>query len=98
MRLYEKEVTIPVLPDHKGLLSHIDQALRFRLADGASPLRFVVTETDAEHYQCEIGVMSALRAGIVPGSVRRPLASTAVEHKVHAATDERPTKARQTPS
>ncbi len=58
MRLYEKEVTIPVLPDHKGLLSHIDQALRFRLTDGASPLRFVVTETDAEHYHCEIGVMA----------------------------------------
>ncbi len=58
MRLYEKEVTIPVLPDHKGLLSHIDQALRFRLTHGVSPLRFVVTETDAEHYNCEIGVIA----------------------------------------
>ena len=68
MRLYEKEVTIPVLPDHKGLLSHIDQALRFRLTDGASPLRFVVTETDAEHYHCEIGVM----AEDGDGATRRP--------------------------
>ena len=58
MRLYEKEVTIPVLPDHKGLLSHIDQALPFRLTHGASALRFVVTETDAEHYNCEIGVIA----------------------------------------
>ena len=48
MRLYEKEFKVPTLPDHKGLLSHIDQALRFRLRDGASPLRLAVTETDYE--------------------------------------------------
>ena len=58
VRLYEQQVTIPVLPDHTGLLSHIEQALRFRLADNETPLRFVVTETDAEHYRCEIGVVA----------------------------------------
>ena len=58
MRLYEKELTIPVSPDHKDLLSYIDQALQFRLTDGSSPLRFVVTETDAEYYHCEIGVLA----------------------------------------
>ena len=57
MRLYEEEFMIPVAPGHRNLLSHVDQAMRFRLAEVGVPLRFVVTATDAEHYHCEIGVM-----------------------------------------
>ena len=58
MRLSEEEVVIPIAPGHKNLLSHIEQAMRFRLTDTATPLRFVVTRTDAEHYRCEIGMMA----------------------------------------
>ncbi len=58
MRLSEEEFVIPIAPGHRNLLSHIEQAMRFRLADAGTPLRFVVTETDAEHYHCEIGVMT----------------------------------------
>ena len=56
MRLYEEECLIPVAPKHQDMLSHVDQAMRFRLADAGTPLRFVITATDAEHYHCEIGV------------------------------------------
>ena len=63
MRLNEEEVSIPALLNHKGLLAHVDRALRFRLADGESPVRFVVTETDAEKYRCEIGVIEEDRTG-----------------------------------
>ena len=59
MRLYEQQVTIPVSPEHRGLLSHA------------------------------VGILSALRAGISPKSVRRPLASTLVEHKVKPAAKKR---------
>ena len=69
MRLYEKEIKVPILPDHKGLLSHLDQALRFRLRDGASPLRVAVTETDAENYHCEIGVTAGDGADHSPDSI-----------------------------
>ena len=58
MRVSEEEFVIPIAPGHRNLLSHIEQAMRFRLADAGTPLRFVVTETDAEHYHCEIGVMA----------------------------------------
>lgn len=58
MRLSEEEFVIPVAPGHRNLLSHIEQAMRFRLAGGGTPLRFVVTATDSEHYHCEIGVMA----------------------------------------
>ena len=64
MHLYEEEFVIPVAFEHRDLLSHVDQAMRFRLADVGTPLRFVVTATDAEHYHCEIGVMAG---GNTPG-------------------------------
>ncbi len=46
-----------------------------------------------ENYWEAVGVMSALRAGISPKSVRRPLASTLVEHKVKHAAKKRQVKA-----
>ena len=58
MRLSEEEFVIPIAPGHRNLLSHIEQATRFHLADTGIPIRFVVTQTDAEHYHCEIGVMT----------------------------------------
>ena len=58
MRLSEEEFTIPVAPGHRNLLAHFEQAMRFRLADTGTPLRFVVTKTDAAHYHCEIGVLA----------------------------------------
>ncbi len=76
MRLYEEEFVIPVAPGHRDLLSHVDQAMRFRLADAGTPLRFVVTATDVEHYHCEIGVMEG---GDTPAT---PKAET-IFHFVH---------------
>ncbi len=58
MRLTEEEFTIPVAPGHRNLLAHIEQAMRFRLAESGKPLRFAVTKTDSAHYHCEIGVMA----------------------------------------
>jgi hypothetical protein len=62
VHLHEAEFLIPVAPEHRDLISHVDQAMRFRLVDAGIPLRFVVTATDAEHYHCEIGVMAGVEA------------------------------------
>ena len=71
VRLYEEEFVIPLAPEHRDLLSHVDQAMQFRLADSGTPLRFVVTATDAEHYHCEIGVMSGGPEAVEPDSIFR---------------------------
>ncbi len=60
MFLYEKEFEIPAAPGHRGLLSHIPQALKFRLGDGAFPVRFVITHSDSERYRCEVGALEGL--------------------------------------
>ncbi len=58
--LAEKEFDIPAAPGHLDLLSHIPQALKFRLADNAFPVRFVITRSDREHYHCEVGVLKGV--------------------------------------
>jgi hypothetical protein len=56
--VFEETFSIPPAPGHSGLLAHVEQALSFRLNDGVSPLRFVVTESDSTHYRCELGLLA----------------------------------------
>ncbi|MCZ6673939.1 MAG: DUF3326 domain-containing protein, partial [Verrucomicrobia bacterium] len=60
MIVYEKGLSIPYASGHKGLLSHVEQALRFRLPKEENPLRLAITETTDEEYRCEIGVLEGL--------------------------------------
>ena len=60
MILFEKEFSIPAAPGHKALLSHVEKAFQFRLHDGSIPLRFAVTKSSPEQYQCEVGVSEGL--------------------------------------
>ena len=60
MIVCERGFSIPYAPGHKGLLSHLEQALRFRLPKEENPLRLTITETTDEEYRCEIGVLKGL--------------------------------------
>ena len=60
MFLFEREFEIPSAPGSRDLLSHIPQSLKFRLADGGFPVRFVMTHTDGERYHCEVGVLDGV--------------------------------------
>ena len=57
MFVFENEFSIPAAPGHMALLSHVAQALQFRLSDGSKPIRFAITESDSDHYRCEVGVL-----------------------------------------
>jgi len=60
MRLFEKEFSIPVVPEEKNLLSYLQQALQFQLHGDLSPIRMAITESDSDHYSCEVGVLEGL--------------------------------------
>lgn len=60
MLLVEKALEIPVAPGRPNLLTHIPKALKFRLSDDLVPIRFVITKSDKDHYDCELGVVSGL--------------------------------------
>jgi hypothetical protein len=62
MFVYEKQLSVPVAPGKRCVLEHVEQALRFRSANEAIPLRFVITESDQDRYACEVGFLEGLPA------------------------------------
>lgn len=58
MLLTEKEITVPRVTGHKGLLQHICTTAVRELAPTEVPVRLVVTRTDSDGYHCEVGVLS----------------------------------------
>lgn len=58
MLLNEKEVTLPGVKNHNRLLKHVSREVSRQLAPDEVPIRFAVTRTDDEGYQCELGVLS----------------------------------------
>jgi len=60
MHLFEKEFSIPVVPEEKNLLSYLHQALQFQLHGDLSPIRMAVTKSDLNQYRCEVGVMEKI--------------------------------------
>ena len=57
MLVYEKEITIPVIKDHRALLSHLSKVILDGVTPSEMPIRFAVTKTDANSYKCELGVL-----------------------------------------
>jgi len=57
MKLIEKEIWVPALPTETSLLSHFDQSISEILEDKEIPVRFVVTKSGNEGYQCELGIL-----------------------------------------
>lgn len=63
MRLYEKEIMIPLKKGHKDLISYFKEYVSNQLSDEI-PIRFVVTKTNNKGYYCELGVLSEINNNI----------------------------------
>ncbi len=57
MFLYEKEVSIPAVPGNGPLLSHMGGAVEFLVSKGSYALRFAIAGSNANHMQCELGIL-----------------------------------------
>ena len=57
MRIYQREVEIPKSKVN-SVISHLEQHIRATMDEGEIPIRFVITQTDADNYKCELGVLS----------------------------------------
>jgi hypothetical protein len=62
VRVFEQQVSLPSAPEHRGLLAHLRKAVEFRLEEGLTPSRFLVTRMTNDHYECELGVVEDPRA------------------------------------
>lgn len=59
MRLTERELELPVVDKHHGLLSYLLTELKKRLGQSETPIRFVISQTTSQTYRCEIGVLDS---------------------------------------
>lgn len=58
MRLFEKEIKIPIAKNGIQLIQYLsDQVLKV-ISEQDSPIRCVITKTDNENYYCELGLLS----------------------------------------
>ncbi len=71
MLLFEQEFDIPAVPRHGDLLAYLPRALKERVGDGVVPVRFVITQSDARSYHCEMATLAIDRQdrGARPESV-----------------------------
>ena len=60
MRVFERDLDIPLAAGHVDLVGHFRKEIMSRLPEGEIPIRLAVTSTDRSHYHCEIGVMEGL--------------------------------------
>lgn len=60
MKLYEKEILIPLTKDNKGLLEYFSQYLLDQIPKNEIPIRFVITRTDDKGYHSELGILSEI--------------------------------------
>ena len=67
MRLIERQISIPAAPDHRNMIAQIKKAVKFRLEEGAVPVRFAITNMDETHYQCEFGMLDGVDAQTADG-------------------------------
>ena len=65
MKLVERQIRIPAARGHRDLISHIQNAVEFRLEDGAFPVRFAVTAMDDTHYHCEFATLEGADPGVI---------------------------------
>lgn len=68
MFLTEREIDIAVGDGNDSLLAYFEQAIREHLAVDEIPVRFAVTQSSANGYHCELGVL----AGLEDAHVTRP--------------------------
>jgi len=58
MLLYEKEIVIPRVKTHDGLLGYVSGKVLEKLAPEEIPVRFVITRSNDDEYKCELGVLT----------------------------------------
>ena len=56
MRVFEKELNLENYNNNNDLIRFFDKSVSSQLAEGQSPIRFAITESNNSNYHCEIGV------------------------------------------
>jgi len=66
MFLTEQEIHVSSKKSDCSLLEHFEKAVQDHLAEDSFPVRFVVTKSDKNGYDCELGVLKGLEEARIP--------------------------------
>ena len=58
MRLFEKEIKIPIAKNGIQLIQYLSDQVSKVISEQDSPIRCVITKTDNKNYYCELGLLS----------------------------------------
>jgi len=58
MLLIEKEINVPSIKIEVALLKYFESIIKAQLSFGEVPVRFAVTKSDADGYNCEVGILT----------------------------------------
>lgn len=60
MKLIEQEFRVQSTRNNRGLLNYIKKIIHNKIASNEIPVRFAISTSDREKYQCEIGILSEI--------------------------------------
>ena len=60
MFVEERDLDLPLAPGHRGLISHVEEAIKFRLTGDSTVTRFFVAGTEENRYRCGVGLLGGL--------------------------------------
>jgi hypothetical protein len=69
MKITEKFLSLPISPGAPDFLDQVQNSQRFRIPGDAAPIRFVVTKSDADACECEVGILEGLGRDLAAGSL-----------------------------
>lgn len=58
MLLFERDIVLPIIPGHVGLLGHLRTGICQLLPNDVTPLRIGITHVDQQGYHCEVSAIS----------------------------------------
>ena len=63
MRLYEREVNLPIVRGHRNLLEYFAKVIQPQMGLDETLTRFVVTSSKIGGYRCELGILNYQQNG-----------------------------------
>ncbi len=69
MKIIEKFLSLPISLKAPDFLDQVQRSQRFRIPGDAVPIRFVVTKSDDDACECEVGILEGLGSDFLPGDL-----------------------------
>ena len=57
MTIYQREIEIPICRENHSIIDYFERQIKVNLDEGEIPIRFGITKSDNDKYECELGIL-----------------------------------------